>query len=46
MLNTKKKKKIQIRPEYIHHTKYIENVDKAIIYVMISSEVDLPELTW
>ena len=42
MLNTKKKKKK--RSEYIHHRKYTENVDKAIIYVMISSQVDLPEL--
>ena len=46
MLNTKKKKKNTNTSWIIHHAKYIENVDKAIIYVMISSEVDLPELIW
>ena len=25
-------------PHYIHHTKYIEKVDKTMIYVMIANE--------
>ena len=31
-------------PHYIHHTKYIQKVDKPIIYVMIESKVDIREL--
>lgn len=32
------------RPHYTHHTKYMEKVDKTIIYVMIASEVGRREL--
>ena len=31
-------------PHYIHHTKYIQNVDKPMIYVMTGSEADEREL--
>ena len=31
-------------PHYIHHTKYIQKVDKPMIYVMIGSEADIREL--
>ena len=27
-------------PHYIHHTKYIQKVDKPMIYAMIRSETD------
>ena len=33
-------------PHYIHHTKYIQKVDKPMIYVMIGSEADVRELIW
>ena len=31
-------------PHYIHHTKYIQKVDKPMIYGMIGSEADIIEL--
>ena len=31
-------------PHYIHHTMYIQKVDKPMTYVMIGSEVDVREL--
>ena len=31
-------------PHYIHHTLYIQKVDKPMTYVMIGSEVDVREL--
>ena len=31
-------------PHYIHHTQYIQKVDKPMIYVMIGREADIREL--
>ena len=33
-------------PHYMHHTKYIQKVDKPMIYVVIGSEADVKELIW
>ena len=32
-------------PNYIHHTKYTQKVDKTMIYVMIGSEADIRKLS-
>ena len=31
-------------PRYIHHTKYIQKMEKPVIYVMTGSEADIIEL--
>ena len=31
-------------PHYIHHTKYVQKVDKPMIYVIVGSEADIREL--
>ena len=33
-------------PHYVHHTKYMQKVDKPMIYAMIGSEADIRELIW